>query len=385
MNDSPDRTPQGRGRARANSGSGNGSDGGQWGNSGGWDGSGGGVNGRGDGSSNGSGGWGGQQWSTPPPSAPQPGVVPLRPLGVGEILDGAVSTTRLYWRTVLGVSAAVALGTQAAGTTVTGLWFRDVAGLNKLADPSTADLHEVLDAVGKSLGSLTVASLVGLVGTIIASAMLTVVVSRAVLGRPASVGDAWRDARPRLLALTGLFLLVPLLMAAAFAVGLAPGLVVAAGSDAGISGDPSGGGAGLLGLGGLAGMAAAAWLWVRYSLAAPALMLEKQGVISAMRRSAKLVRGASWRIFGIQVLAAFIVFMIGSMAQIPTSLIDGIVTGESTMDHLTWTSLIINGVGAATGSALALPITAGVTALLYMDQRIRRESLDIELARAAGM
>ncbi|MFG2183318.1 glycerophosphoryl diester phosphodiesterase membrane domain-containing protein [Streptomyces abikoensis] len=304
---------------------------------------------------------------------------------MGEILDGAVSTTRLYWRTVLGVSAAVALGTQVAGTTVTGLWFRDVAGLNKLADPGTADLHEVLDAVGKSLGSLTVASLVGLVGTIIASAMLTVVVSRAVLGRPASVGDAWREARPRLLALTGLFLLLPVLMAAAFAVGLVPGLVVAAGSDAGISGDPSGGGAGLLGLGGLAGMAAAAWLWVRYSLAAPALMLEKQGVIGAMRRSAKLVRGAGWRIFGIQVLAAFIVFMIGSMAQIPTSLIDGIVTGESTMDHLTWTSLIINGVGAAIGSALALPITAGVTALLYMDQRIRRESLDIELARAAGM
>ncbi|MFF4225761.1 glycerophosphoryl diester phosphodiesterase membrane domain-containing protein [Streptomyces sp. L500] len=304
---------------------------------------------------------------------------------MGEILDGAVSTTRLYWRTVLGVSAAVALGTQAAGTTVTGLWFRDVAGLNKLADPGTADLHEVLDAIGKSLGSLTVASLVGLVGTIIASAMLTVVVSRAVLGRPASVGDAWREARPRLLALTGLFVLLPVLMAAAFAVGLVPGLLVAAGSDAGISGDLSGDSAGLLGLGGLAGMATAAWLWVRYSLAAPALMLEKQGVISAMRRSAKLVRGAGWRIFGIQVLAAFIVFMIGSMAQIPTSLIDGIVTGESTMDHLTWTSLIINGIGAAIGSALALPITAGVTALLYMDQRIRRESLDIELARAAGM
>ncbi|MEU1826518.1 hypothetical protein ABZ502_29290 [Streptomyces abikoensis] len=378
MNDSPDRTPQGRGRARANSGSGNDNSGGQWGNSSGWGGGGG-------SSGNGSGGWGGQQWSPPSPPAPRPGVVPLRPLGVGEILDGAVSTTRLYWRTVLGVSATVALGTQAAGTTVTGLWFRDVAGLNKLADPGTADLHEVLDAVGKSLGSLTVASLVGLVGTIIASAMLTVVVSRAVLGRPASMGDAWRDARPRLLALTGLFLLVPLLMAAAFAVCLVPGLAVAAGSDAGISGDPSGGGAGLLALGGLAGMAAAAWLWVRYSLAAPALMLEKQGVIGAMRRSAKLVRGAGWRIFGIQVLAAFIVFMIGSMAQIPTSLIDGLVTGESTMDHLTWTSLIINGVGAAIGSALALPITAGVTALLYMDQRIRRESLDIELARAAGM
>ncbi|MFF4161367.1 hypothetical protein [Streptomyces sp. NPDC001678] len=304
---------------------------------------------------------------------------------MGEILDGAVTTTRRYWRTVLGISATVALGTQVAGTTVTGLWFRDLTGLNKLSDPGTADLHEVLDALGKSLGSLTVASLVGLVGSIVASAMLTIVVSRAVLGRPASVGDAWRDARPRLLALTGLFLLLPLLITAAFAVGLAPGLAVAAASDGGLSGDLEGGGAGLLFLGGLAGMVAAAWLWVRYSLAAPALMLEKQGVITAMRRSAKLVRGAGWRIFGIQVLAAFIVFMIGSMAQIPTSFIDGIVTGESAMDHLTWTSLIINGIGSAIGSAVALPITAGVTALLYMDQRIRRESLDIELAQAAGM
>lgn len=370
MNDSPDRTPQGWGRARANSGSGDGNGGGDGGNSGGW---------------GGGGGWGSQQWSPPPPPAPQPGVVPLRPLGVGEILDGAVTTTRRYWRTVLGISAAVALGTQAAGTTVTGLWFRDVTGLSKLSDPETADLHEVLDAFGKSLGSLTVASLAGLVGSIIASAMLTIVVSRAVLGRPASVGDAWRDARPRLLALTGLFLLLPVLITAAFAVCLAPGLAVAAASGAGLSGDLNGGGAGLLLLGGFAGMVAAAWLWVRYSLAAPALMLEKQGVITALRRSAKLVRGSGWRIFGIQVLAAFIVFMIGSMAQIPTSLIDGIVTGESTMDHLTWTSLIINGMGAVIGSAVALPITAGVTALLYMDQRIRRESLDIELARAAGM
>ncbi|MCC3774923.1 glycerophosphoryl diester phosphodiesterase membrane domain-containing protein [Streptomyces sp. UNOB3_S3] len=306
---------------------------------------------------------------------------------MGEILDGAVTTTRLYWRTVFGISAAVALGTQVAGSTVTGLWFRDLAGLNKLSDPDTADLHEVLDAFRKSMGSLTVASLVGLVGSIIASAMLTIVVSRAVLGRPTSVGDAWRNARPRLLALTGLFLLLPVLITAAFAIGLTPGLAVAAASDAGLSGDLEGGGAGagLLVLGGFAGMAAAAWVWVRFSLAAPALMLEKQGVFTAMRRSAKLVKGAGWRIFGIQVLAAFIVFMIGSMAQIPTSLIDGIVTGESSMDHLTWTSLIINGIGSAIGSALALPITAGMTALLYMDQRIRRESLDIELARAAGM
>lgn len=36
------------------------------------------------------------------------------------------------------------------------------------------------------------------------------------------------------------------------------------------------------------------------------------------------------------------------------------------------------------GSMITFPITAGVTVLLYIDQRIRREALDLELSRAAG-
>jgi hypothetical protein len=34
---------------------------------------------------------------------------------------------------------------------------------------------------------------------------------------------------------------------------------------------------------------------------------------------------------------------------------------------------------------ITFPITAGVTVLLYIDQRIRREALDLDLARAAGV
>ena len=36
-------------------------------------------------------------------------------------------------------------------------------------------------------------------------------------------------------------------------------------------------------------------------------------------------------------------------------------------------------------SAITYPIAAGVSVLLYIDQRIRREALDLELARAAGV
>ena len=51
---------------------------------------------------------GGSGWGRPPMAA-KPGVIPLRPLGVGEILDGAVSTMRTHWRTVLGISLTVSV------------------------------------------------------------------------------------------------------------------------------------------------------------------------------------------------------------------------------------------------------------------------------------
>ncbi|HEY9438306.1 MAG TPA: hypothetical protein VIS29_06585, partial [Streptomyces sp.] len=46
-------------------------------------------------------GWGG--W-TPPP---KPGVIPLAPLKLGDVLNGAFSTMGRYWKQVLGMGAAL--------------------------------------------------------------------------------------------------------------------------------------------------------------------------------------------------------------------------------------------------------------------------------------
>ncbi|MEU4210322.1 hypothetical protein AB0F13_10065 [Streptomyces sp. NPDC026206] len=374
MNDSPGRIPTGRDRARAHSG-GSDDDGHDGRGSGGWGNGGRGSTGNGWGRP--AGGWGGGHWSPAAPPVPQPGVIPLRPLSVGEILDGAFTTARRYWRTALGVSLAVAVVTQSVNTAVTGLWRRGLEGLGNLADQDTVTVHELMEALKNALGGLAVASLAGLIGSVIAAGTLTVVVSRAVLGRPASASDVWVSARPRLLSLTGLFCLLALLITGAFALGLGPGLLL---MRAGFEGP----GIALTGLGGLAGTAGAAWLWIRYSLAAPALILEKQGVLDAMQRSAKLVRGSWGRIFGIQILATLLVFVVGSIAEVPAAFMELILNGGSSeVASTSWPSLIISGIAATIGSALTLPITAGITALLYMDQRIRRESLDIELANAA--
>ncbi|MGW1073225.1 DUF7544 domain-containing protein [Streptomyces sp. NPDC002537] len=306
-------------------------------------------------------------------------MIPLRPLAVGEIIDGAVQVVRRQWRTTLGISLALAVGTQAVSTVVSGLWFRDVPDLQKLSESDAVTPRELWNAMRDSLAGAGVAWALSLIGSIVATAMLTMVVSHSILGRTSSVAEAWRSARPQLARMCGLLVLLPLLICAVFGVGLGMGLLVdAAGAEAA--------GAALSVLGLLAGVVVGAWLWIRFSLAVPALMLEKQGVIASMRRSAKLVRGAWWRVFGVQSLAVLLTLVLSMVVQFPVTMIGSFVTGtDMAGDPMTWSSLIFAGIGGAITSTLAFPVTAGVTALLYTDQRIRRESLDLELARAAGV
>jgi len=329
-------------------------------------------------------GWGqwNNGWDQPP--AAKPGIIPLRPLGVGEILDGAVTTMRAHWRTVLGISLAVAVVVQLVATVVTGLWLPDATDLSALRKDPQPSPDQLMDAMSGTLRSSGVAVLVDTLGTVIATAMLMIVVSRAVLGRTVDVGEAWRDSRPQLLRLLGLLVLVPLLVALAMFVGVAPGsILLIAGLDVlGVA---------VLLVWLLAGLVAAVWLWVRFSLSAPALMLEKQGVITAMRRSAKLVRGSWWRVFGVQVLAAILVVIVASIIQMPATFIGAMLSGQGVSvftdpaPSTDWASLIATGIGAVIASTITFPIRAGVTALIYLDQRIRREALDLELARAAGI
>ncbi|MDQ0713789.1 hypothetical protein QFZ55_003241 [Streptomyces luteogriseus] len=327
------------------------------------------------------GGWG-TGWGGPPPAA-KPGVIPLRPLGVGEILDGAVSTMRTYWRTVLGISLTVAVLTEVIVVLFQGLVLDD-SSTDALNDPS-ATLSELSRAMGDALLNSSVVFVISLVGTVIATALLTTVTSRAVLGKSVTIGEAWRDARSQVLKLFGLICVLLLITVGVVTVGALPGLLVTvAGSN--------GAGVALTVLGIIGAGIVALWLAIRFSLASPALMLEKQGIKKAMSRSAKLVQGTWWRIFGIQLLATLIANVVASIIVIPFTLLAAALSGDGLtgwlntgVGSLGWTFLIISGIGSVIGSMITFPITAGVTVLLYIDQRIRREALDLELARAAGV
>ncbi|MFF7183632.1 hypothetical protein ACFZAR_00030 [Streptomyces sp. NPDC008222] len=329
----------------------------------------------------GPGGWGGA-WGPPP--AAKPGVIPLRPLGVGEILDGAVSTMRTHWRAVLGISLGVSVLTEIVTILFQKLVLDDQATRDTLSDPSSSARE-----VGRAMGGVLLSSggvfLVTLLGTIAATALLTTVTSRAVLGRSVTIAEAWRDARPQLLRLSGLTLLLPLMALAILTVGTAPGILVA------VFGSPAAGVA-LAVIGGLGAMVVDIWIMMRFSLASPALMLEKQSIRTSMSRSSRLMRGAWWRVSSIQVLAQIIASIVGSIVVIPFAVVAAVLSGDGISSFMGssgagagWTFLIITGIGSVIGRTLTFPISAGVTVLLYIDQRIRREALDLDLARAAGV
>lgn len=327
-------------------------------------------------------GYGG--WSSVPGSSWQapdvkPGVIPLRPLGVTEILDGAITTIRRNLAAMLGLSAIVAATTQIVTAAVLAWVFGEA-----ITEPDLGMSDaEALDSLARGIPAAVLGWLVTVIATVFLTGVLTVVVGQAVLGRDLSIGQAWRESKgrlPRLLGLTFLYTLIyfsPLIVVVLLAVGLS--LVGGAA------------GAVLAVVAGLAAIPVTIWLYVRYALSTPALMLETTTadntsrpirVVESLRRSATLVRTSWWRVFAILLLILIITFLIGQVVAVPFGVPSMLGTNAGD-DPVTW--YVLNTLAGMISATITAPFAAAATALLYIDRRIRREGLDIELARAAGV
>jgi hypothetical protein len=306
---------------------------------------------------------GGGQWQSG--WAIKPGVIPLRPLGLGEILDGAISTMRRYPKLMLGVAAIVVTIAQLIVLAATYPLLDDLSRAATLDPYNTTD-DELWSIVGASLAVSGISLVLLIVSRVFLSGFVTLVVGTAVLGQSLSVKEVWTKVRPRLLPLLGLTLIYP---AVAFGVVFIVVMITAIVPPLGVLL--------ILGL-----VPVAIWLWVMFSLATPALVLESAGVGRAFGRSRLLVRGSWWRIFGITLLAAVIAFFLAFVISVPFEAFGGGFSLQAS--PLTTKSVVLSTVGAIIASTITEPFAAAVIALLYTDQRMRREGLDIELARAAG-
>lgn len=327
-------------------------------------------------------GWGPPQQWTPAPPPPKPGVVPLRPLGVGEILDGAISSIRSQPKIMLGLSALVAVITQLLIVPLSWLLLRDTGDVAfGFDEPASPDQQVAFTASAVSAGGIQV--LVTLLASLLLTGILTVAVSRAVLGQQVSAGQAWAQARPRVPALLGVTALVILIMLGVLVLSIGPGILAA------VLGAPGPVVAVAFVVGVPLALGVVVYLYVGFSLAPPAVVLERQGVRASLGRSRRLVRGAWWRTFGILLLVNVIAQFIAGILSVPFTVLTLVVTfmaGDGgALNPYEILPLLVTAVGTILASAVTWPFTAVSTALIYVDRRIRREALDLELARAAGV
>lgn len=308
----------------------------------------------------GQGGYGG--WSPYPAAAPRPGVVPLRPLGLGDIFDGAIKTIRANPQATLGLGFLVG-AIFLIPSVLVALWLQQRTTVTGSTDQElTALAIETLPTIASGLGGLLL------------SGFIVYVVSQAVLGAKAGIGQTWRETRARLLPLIGVNILTYLIVVAVFFVIIFIPIVIMA--AAGATAEAAQTAAVPLML---LGLIVVVWFVVRLSMAGPATVLERLGVGASLGRSWRLTSGSPfWRILGITLLAALVAGVVALVLSIPVGVV---LTEVDPSGTSALSTAVLNLVQLVVG-AVTTPFTAGVACLLYLDQRIRREALDVTLARA---
>jgi hypothetical protein len=254
----------------------------------------------------------------------------LRPLALGEILEVGIKLYTRHWRVLMACVVWVVLPLQIVSVLVT----LSVA-------PEQLDVARSRGTVispGEETGFLLTQGAIGLVQGLVA-----------MLGTAAcfkAVSDAYRGVDPEAR------------RSLKFALGRMPALVVLTIITLAA-----------LVVAALALLLPAIWLGIAWSLAIPVLLFERASPLGAMRRSFGLVKGRWWPVAGTivvgVVLVAFVGGLIGALlVALPTAAADGdAVLAVATV------------VGNTVASVVTTPFTATIVALVYFDQRVRKEGL----------
>ena len=302
----------------------------------------------------------------PPAVAPRrrPGPVAVRPLNLGDILDGAFKLFVANWRTILLVAGLFIVPLQLLAAYLQ----RDLLGggfLEIFTDPTAAEAFlETGGGTGED-GAILLSVVNGVLLTPLVTGAVAAVVAASYLGGETTTGAALSSAVRRwwaltaswllLLVVTGLpFAVAGALIAAAAVIGLPVALVVLVGI--------------LLVLGAIAAALAVCTL---FAAAVPAVVVERLGPLQGLARSWRLLRPRLLPVAGTLVVTALLVMVISmAIGGVPQFL--GLLVGG-----LGW---LLVAAGSILAGLVTTPLFAIVLTLLYFDGRVRQEGLDLRLA-----
>lgn len=297
------------------------------------------------------------------------GLIPLRPMTVGDVLDGAFKLLRATFATVALIVLVAFVPFEAISQTLLGpiLGVSDPQALPFLTEQGAPAPDAAIDT--ELLARLVVAGAVtGLVSwlvTILVSGAVTWAVARHEEGHDVdwrqAYGAAWRRYGSLLgasvlllvLGIVGFIAVVALAAAVGWVVHVAVGVIV-----------------------GLAGAVLLALVVLPVSYVnVPVIVLERRRAVAGLRRSWGLLRPRLGAVFGIVLLAFIIVAIVAGVVGGLLALLAGGLAMIA--EPLGW---ITSGAANVLVQLIVLPLVANVALLVYLDARIRHEGLDIELA-----
>ena len=301
-------------------------------------------------------------WGQRASAAPQPGVIPLRPLGLDDFFTGTFRTVRSNWRPMAAISSLIGAGVALLAIPVVINARRVVRAVVETTtlDSSTsnaeleASFNEFIDAGTSFLPWLLYIAVLGLVAVVFIDAGVSAVVSRAVLGQRTSVKSALRALTQRALPLTGLALLMSVSIVAGYLLCFIPGAILSL-----------------------------------MLFAAPSIaVLEHASVGVAYGRSLQLTSKSFWRVIGILLLVQLLFGLAMQVFSSPLSFFAGLgPLGSATTADISDGSvnfLLVTYVALWVVSLLFYPLVSVGKTLLYIDQRMRHEGLADALTAASA-
>jgi hypothetical protein len=238
---------------------------------------------------------------------------------------------------------------------------------------------------GAALGGIGLLALF-LAGYAFAAGATVYAVSRVHLGYPTTIAECYRLIKPHVGRILGIVILVGLCIFSVILVGalffVIPVVIGAAGKGSSFAM-----GAGVLGaiLGSMmmvAGIIVAIYFSAKLSLSVPACVLENLGVTDSMKRSWNLTQSTVLRLILVSILAAVMAWILSMVLSIPYFI--GIAMTVTKRDPSVLLPFVAwQYVAEFLARTLAGPVGAISAALIYYDQRVRKEAFDLQLMMQA--
>ncbi len=304
----------------------------------------------------------------------------LRPMSTSQVLD---RTFQLY-RNNFVLFAGIAALTPALRLII-GLTQLRVLGAPVLSQGAAPNGTELQMYFVRAVIAMLAGGVVYLVGTAFASSATIYAVSMVHLGKATSIRESYSKIRRLFWRIVGLIIRVAVLAAWPIFAGYLLIIVVTFGMAFMIRrAGPTAAGifALVLGLAALTtvigGLIWMIYALCKYALAIPAATLEDvPGKISIIR-SKYLTKGRRGRIFLIYLLTFLMAFILTYVLETPALVASKTVFFDASA-HIGMASLIWIYIAEFLGGTFAGPIATIAIALVYYDERVRREAFDLQL------